>query len=204
MRTLLWRKKKLVLCHKIRMVLFFLLLLGRLSVHAEERYTEGFFQYTVAKEEVTIHSYFGKETEVTIPEKIAGYPVTMIKDSTFFNKDEVKTVVVPYTVTSVDEQTFLDMKHLERIILKSDQVNVRAAEYVIVVEDFPRFVNTDEKTGDKEDKKEEKKEDKKDKVSEQKEESMDFDDTQIEPENNKEENEGKVDKEEEKNPENEE
>ncbi len=141
------------------------ILIGMIPAQAEEYYTEGFFQYMIEKEQISICSYFGRETEVTIPEKIAGYPVTTIKETAFSGKDEIKIITIPYTVTTVDKNVFLDMKQLERIILKSDQVTVQAAEYVIVVEDFPRYVKTEERKGeDKEENtkgisKEEKKED---------------------------------------------
>ena len=112
-----------------------------LPVHAEDFLTEGYFGYSIVDEEIMIHSYFGKEVDVLIPEKIAGYPVTKIGKETFLHRDQIQTITIPDTVTYIEEDTLTELPNLWKIILKSDQVAVKAAEHVIILEDYPRYID---------------------------------------------------------------
>lgn len=69
-------------------------------------YTEGALHYTIADESITITGYFGKDAAVTVPASIAGIPVNIIAKGAFTGNDNVKTVDLPDTITSVEEGAF--------------------------------------------------------------------------------------------------
>ena len=69
-------------------------------------YTEGALHYTIADESITITGYFGKDAAVTVPASIAGIPVNTIAKGAFTGNDNVKTVDLPDTITSVEEGAF--------------------------------------------------------------------------------------------------
>lgn len=68
-------------------------------------YSEGYFRYTDNGGSVTIVEYFGKEETVTIPNMIAGEPVSKIAKGAFANSN-VKSVYVPDTVVSIEAGAF--------------------------------------------------------------------------------------------------
>ena len=65
-------------------------------------YTEGYFEYEVADQSVTITGYFGEKTEVTVPAAIAGYPVNTIAAGAF--KDTtVRKLNLPDTIMTIGQ-----------------------------------------------------------------------------------------------------
>lgn len=64
-------------------------------------YTEGYFEYEVSDQSVTITGYFGKETEVTVPSAIAGNPVNTIAKGAFMDTP-VKTLNLPDTIMTIE------------------------------------------------------------------------------------------------------
>ena len=67
-----------------------------------EVYSEGYFYYTFADGSITITGYFGKETEVTVPSSIAGYPVNAIAPGAFAGTT-VEIIHLPDTIMVVGE-----------------------------------------------------------------------------------------------------
>ena len=55
---------------------------------------------------VTILNYIGNEAELVIPDRIEGYPVAAIGDSAFFNRSQLRAVVVPDSVSSIGAHAF--------------------------------------------------------------------------------------------------
>ena len=71
------------------------------------------YKYTINKEKrsVTINKYLGDSASVWIPETIAGYTVTGIGDKCF-QKQSLKSVCIPETVTYIGNSAFQDCKNL--------------------------------------------------------------------------------------------
>lgn len=84
----------------------FLMMTG--TVHAESMttYTEGTLYYTIQNGSITITGCFGRDEEVQIPSSIAGYPVNVIGKDAFTTNSYVKKVVLPDTITQVEEGAF--------------------------------------------------------------------------------------------------
>lgn len=74
------------------------------------------YKYSVNKESrtVTINKYLGDDSVVWIPETIAGYTVTAIGDKCF-QKQSLKGVCIPETVTSIGNNAFQDCKNLKSV-----------------------------------------------------------------------------------------
>ncbi len=81
-------------------LLLAVLLLLPLHVQAE-RFSEGFFYYTVSDQSVTITGYFGREQVVTVPARIAGNPVNAIASGAFADSG-ITALYLPETITSIE------------------------------------------------------------------------------------------------------
>lgn len=74
------------------------------------------YKYTINKESrsVTINKYLGDSALVSIPETLAGYTVTGIGDKCF-QKQSIKGVIIPETVTYIGNNAFQDCKNLTSV-----------------------------------------------------------------------------------------
>lgn len=72
---------------------------------------------------VEITAYNGSSVNIIIPKKIRGKTVTQIADSAFY-KTDIKSVMIPDTVTSVGEKAFGDCEKLESVNLGSGVKNI--------------------------------------------------------------------------------
>ena len=83
---------------------------------------DGDFLYRVEGEsdnpEVTIYSYVGSDTDVTVPSKIKGMPVTTLH-GTFSGKKTVKKVTVPEGVRLIEYHAFHECTALTTVVLPS-------------------------------------------------------------------------------------
>lgn len=69
-------------------------------------YTEGYFRYEITDGVITITEYFGREEEVTVPNMIAGTPVSVIGENVFPEGCGVKRVNLPDTIMKVHSNSF--------------------------------------------------------------------------------------------------
>lgn len=74
------------------------------------------YKYVINKENrsVTITKYLGDNASVWIPEEISGYTVTGIGDKCF-QKQSLKSVCIPETVTTIGNSAFQDCKNLASV-----------------------------------------------------------------------------------------
>ena len=83
---------------------------------------DGDFLYRVEGEsnnpEVTIYSYVGSDTDVTVPSKIKGMPVTTLH-GTFSSKKTVKKVTIPEGVRLIEYNAFYGCTDLTTVVLPS-------------------------------------------------------------------------------------
>ena len=69
-------------------------------------YTEGYFRYEITDGVLTITEYFGREEDVTVPNMIAGTPVSIIGENVFPEGCGVKRVNLPDTIMKVHANSF--------------------------------------------------------------------------------------------------
>lgn len=79
-----------------------------MPVYAKDNdvYVHDYFQYTVSDESVTIINYYGKDSEVTVPARIAGNPVNTIAAGAFSENTDVKKVNLPDSIMTIEEKAF--------------------------------------------------------------------------------------------------
>ena len=82
------------------------LLVFPIQVHAADIYTEGYLEYRVEDDAISICGYFGSESEVTVPAFIAGYPVSEIASGAFEDAETVEKVNLPDTIMRIEEGAF--------------------------------------------------------------------------------------------------
>lgn len=104
-------------------------LLFALPVMAADYYTEGFFKYSIVNQEyISIHSYYGTEKEVVIPDSIAGLPVLCIEAKTFYGNSAAQKITIPYTVREIGEDAFGNMPALKEIVTQSEEVSDKVSD----------------------------------------------------------------------------
>lgn len=89
-------------------VTLILLILSLLAIpaFAIEIFEEGDYNYAVEENGLYITIYHGDETDVTVPDKIAGQDVVGIKSTAFYDT-RIKTVTLPESVTDIEDDAFL-------------------------------------------------------------------------------------------------
>ncbi len=77
-----------------------------MTVSAEEL-TEGYYTYEVTDGEATITSADRSISgDIIIPDSLGGYPVTKIGQNAFYERNKITSVVIPETVTAVEDGAF--------------------------------------------------------------------------------------------------
>lgn len=66
---------------------------------------------------VTICGYAGKQTDITIPEKINGRTVSAIADNTLADNDKITSLTLPDCITAIGDGSFNGCDNLETITL---------------------------------------------------------------------------------------
>lgn len=77
-------------------------------------YSEGYFQYEIENNEITIVSYFGSEKEIIIPDHIGEMPVLKLGPKVFSNEN-IEVITIPETVDEVDDNCFINASNLKTI-----------------------------------------------------------------------------------------
>lgn len=88
------------------------------AVSAESKLSEGGFDYSLINDgtEICIDYYSGSDTDVTIPEQIAGLDVTMVGTSAFMFK-KIESIVLPDKISVISSVAFNGCTNLESITL---------------------------------------------------------------------------------------
>lgn len=114
---------------KFLATVFLVFILFSVPVMAADYYTEGFFKYSIVNQEyISIHSYYGTEKEVVIPESIAGLPVLCIEAKAFYGNSAVEKITIPYTVREIGEDAFGNMPALKEIVTQSEEVSDKVSD----------------------------------------------------------------------------
>lgn len=123
------RMTELFSVHVFLITVILTLVLFSVPVMAADYYTEGFFKYSIVNQEyISIHSYYGTEKEVVIPESIAGLPVLCIEAKAFYGNSAAQKITIPYTVREIGEDAFGNMPALKEIVTQSEEVSDKISD----------------------------------------------------------------------------
>ena len=86
-------------------------------IKAEDVTPTSAFEYSVEDGAATITKFIGKQTDVSIPASINGYPVVAIGDSAFESCTKLQTVVIPNGIINIKEEAFFYCSNLVSILL---------------------------------------------------------------------------------------
>ncbi len=75
---------------------------------------------------VEIVGYEGKESDIKIPAKIDGMAVKVISKDAFRGNEDMKTVYIPEGISKIDEGTFADCIHLEKVTGAENVLNIKS------------------------------------------------------------------------------
>lgn len=81
----------------------------------------GDFEYSLSNDVATITKYTGSDEDITIPEEVDGYTVVGIGNQAFRNKTGIKSVSMPFGITTIGDSAFSGCSALETVEL-SDNV----------------------------------------------------------------------------------
>lgn len=128
-------KKTLSLLLAMIMLLSSLPLTG-VSVFAA---TSGDYEYSVSNGQATITRYQGRATNVAVPSKIGGYPVTSIGDSAFeynYHYVSITHITIPNSVKKIGSHAFKGNSKLKSISIPSsvNSIGIAAFEDCISLE----------------------------------------------------------------------
>ncbi|MCL2088365.1 MAG: leucine-rich repeat protein [Oscillospiraceae bacterium] len=85
-------------------MVFTIVPLAQLSISAN--FAEGGFQYTVSDGNATVTGYTGSGGNVIIPDKLGGYPVTVIGERAFWWNHNITNVLIPEGVITIGDWAF--------------------------------------------------------------------------------------------------
>lgn len=88
------------------------------KVEAATTGTEQGYTYTVEDDKATITDYNGGEPKITIPEKLGGYPVTIVGADAFNKNPTIISVTIPGTVKTIKEFAFYSARNLEEVVIE--------------------------------------------------------------------------------------
>ena len=114
---------------KVAFILAFIIAVSCFSSFDISAEKSGIFSYRVAGNEAILTGVENSASgEITIPESIDGYPVTVI-DGAFNNKTKITGVIIPDTVTTINSNSFSYCTKLASVHLSSNLVVIGEAAF---------------------------------------------------------------------------
>lgn len=100
------------------------------SIEQKNIYYENNFEYLLNDSTLTVTNYFGKDTEITIPDQaINNYQVTMVGDHAFSFKNELTKVTMSNNITSLGEFSFANCSNLQTTILSNNLKRIESSSF---------------------------------------------------------------------------
>ena len=113
------------------MIIFCVLSFAFESVAADGDFNEkSVLKYKIENEAVTITGCDSTVTEVEIPSEINGYPVKYIGGGAFYGCYNITSIVLPDSVTNIDDMVFAYCDSLESVIIGNNVENIGAHAFL--------------------------------------------------------------------------
>ncbi len=97
---------------------------GDVVVYAKWAEATDGLTFEVSSDHVTVTGYNGNDTEVLIPERYLGLPVTEIGEYAFHNKDHVVSVTMGDGIKVINDYAFMNMDSLTQMTIGSNVTSI--------------------------------------------------------------------------------
>lgn len=91
---------------------------------------DGFMWYLTNDNKVTIISYTGTASNLTVPKSIGGYTVNIIHRDAFYSNKSLVNVTLPNTITIIGEEAFSDCDNLTSITIPDSVTSIGDSAFV--------------------------------------------------------------------------
>jgi hypothetical protein len=89
----------------------------------------GDFEYQEYSKWIVISKYKGLASSVTIPNQIAGKPVTSIGDEAFFNCATISSITIPNSITSIGVRAFFFCDRLTNVTIPNSVTSIGTSAF---------------------------------------------------------------------------
>ena len=89
------------------------------------------FDYFEKDGQITITDYSGSDLDLTIPDEIAGYPVTAIAENAFLLNKTLKSVTLGKNISFIGENAFSRCESLENILVSKENPHYQSIDGVL-------------------------------------------------------------------------
>ena len=97
---------------------------------SSDKYTFQDWEYSINDDNtITITSYNGTDTDITIPNQINELPVTIIGQGAFWNS-KIESVTIPDSVVELKEACFYSCKNLTNISVPTSVKNIERRAFI--------------------------------------------------------------------------
>ncbi|MBR6299586.1 MAG: leucine-rich repeat domain-containing protein [Clostridia bacterium] len=104
---------------------------GGTTAKATKKPDEFNYVFNSTSEWARIVRYNGEGAVVTIPDKLGGKPVKEIGANTFTSAQHVTELIIPASVTKIDDPSFSDLPNLAKISVAEDNIGFAAIDDVL-------------------------------------------------------------------------
>ena len=87
------------------------------SFHFESGYTFSDYNYKIQNDYIKIERYIGSDINVIIPNQIEGKPVKILGDDSFFQRTDIKEVILPESLSTIGSDAFYRCYSLKEIFI---------------------------------------------------------------------------------------
>ena len=99
------------------------------------------YEYAVNdNDEIEITKYIGSESDVVIPKEIDGKSVTAISNGTFSDYTDIKSIVIPDSVTSIGDGVFYECASLTKIDVAKDNASYSSVKGILFNKDKTELI----------------------------------------------------------------
>lgn len=93
--------------------------IGNVELYAKFDLINPELQFTFTNDGVAVSGYTGSAEKVVIPENYKGFTVTTVKEESFVNNESIKSLVIPETITTIEQNAILDCANFDNVYISN-------------------------------------------------------------------------------------
>ena len=123
-----FKKNAYVFLYSLSVILFFMTSADGVA-QLEETPADA-FEYRIEGTRATITKFIGNQTEVIIPANLGGMPVAVIAESAFAFCEDMTSVIIPQSVTSIGREAFSGCSSLTAISIPDGVTSIEDGAFL--------------------------------------------------------------------------